>query len=119
MTGVLPTAVIVVSLVLCVGAVVLVVADKSPGPGAWLLLAGLEAIVVGYAVVAVVTLATTTRTVATWELLGYLAGMVVLLPAAAWWIRDERTRAAAGVLVVALLVLPFLVVRVQQVWSGG
>lgn len=118
MTGPYATAVIVVSLALCVGAVVLLVADKSPGPGAWILLGVLEAMLVVFAVGGVVQLASADHDVPAWEFLGYLAGLVAIVPAAGWWIRGERSRAAAGVLVAVLLVVPFLVLRVQQVWSG-
>lgn len=118
MTGPFATAVVVVSLLLCAAAVVLLIADKSPGTGAFLLLGVLEAMLVVFAVGGVVQLATDGQEVPAWEFLGYLAGLVAIVPAAAWWVRDERSRAAAGVLVVVLLVVPFLVLRVQQVWAG-
>jgi hypothetical protein len=50
---------------------------------------------------------------------GYLLGCVVFLPLATVWALGERTRGGTAVLVVAGLVLPVLVVRIQQVWSGG
>jgi len=118
-TGPYATAVIVASLVLCAGAIALLVADKSPGPGAWWLLGALEVGVLGFVAWGVASLVTTTEPVPVAELVGYLFGLAVAIPAAAWWIRDERTRAAAGVLVVVLLVVPFLVVRVQQIWAGA
>jgi hypothetical protein len=33
--------------------------------------------------------------------------------------KDEKTRAASGVLAVVFIVVPILVVRVQQVWAGA
>lgn len=118
MTGPFATAVIMVSLVLCLGAVGLLIANKSPRTGAWVLIGVLEAMLVVFAVGGIVQLASADHDVSAWELLGYLAGLVAILPAAVWWVRDERSRAAAGVLVVVLLVVPFLVLRVQQVWAG-
>lgn len=119
MTGAFAAAVIIVSLVLCLAAVVLLVANKSPGPGAWVLLGILEAMLIVFAVGGVVQLRGAAGAVPVWEFLGYLVGLVVIVPASAWWIRGERSRAAAGVLVVVLLVVPFLVLRVQQVWASG
>ena len=118
MTGPYATAVIVVSLLLCLGALVLLVADKSPSTGAWILLGVLELMIVVFAVGGVVQLVGADHDVPAWEFVGYLAGLVAIVPAAAWWVRDERSRAAAAVLVVVLLVVPFLVLRVQQVWAG-
>jgi hypothetical protein len=51
------------------------------------------------------------------EFVLYLLGAVVIIPAAVWWVKDEKSRAAAAVLTVAFLVVPFMVVRVQQVWE--
>ncbi len=118
MTGPYATAVIVVSLALCVGAIALLIADKSPGTGVWILLGILEAMLVVFAVGGVIQLAGADHDVPAWEFLAYLAGLMAIVPAACWWIRGERSRAAAGVLVVVLLVVPFLVLRVQQVWAG-
>ncbi len=35
-----------------------------------------------------------------------------------WWIRGDRTRIGAAVVVVVGLVMPVLVVRIQPVWAG-
>ena len=49
----------------------------------------------------------------------YLVGLAALPPAAAWWARGEPSRAGAGVVVVAGLLVPVLLVRLHTLWGGG
>jgi hypothetical protein len=49
----------------------------------------------------------------------YLLGLVAVAPLAAWWARGEPSRAGAGVVVVAGLLVPFLLLRLDALWSGG
>ena len=49
--------------------------------------------------------------------MGYLLGALLFLPLATLWALGERTRGGTAVLVVAGLVLPVLVLRIQQVWT--
>lgn len=48
---------------------------------------------------------------------GYLLGLVALIPVGIWWARGEPSRAGTGVLLVVLLVIPVLVVRLEQIWD--
>jgi hypothetical protein len=50
--------------------------------------------------------------------IGYLAGSLVILPIAAAWGREERTRWGPGVITAGFLVMAVLIVRMQQVWNG-
>lgn len=50
--------------------------------------------------------------------LGYLIGCVLLPPAAGLLALLERSRWGSAVVAVAGLILPVLVVRLQQVWEG-
>lgn len=50
--------------------------------------------------------------------IGYLAGSLVILPIAAAWGREERTRWGPGVIAAGFLVMAVLIVRMQQVWNG-
>lgn len=50
--------------------------------------------------------------------IGYLVGALLILPAAWVWSQAERSRSSLGVLVVGLLVVPFLVLRLHQIWPG-
>ncbi len=49
---------------------------------------------------------------------GYLIGSLLILPAAGWWSLTERSRWGVGVLLVGCLVIPVIIVRMNQVWSG-
>ena len=48
---------------------------------------------------------------------GYLLGALVILPLAAGWSWAERSRSGTAVLLVGLLVVPFLFVRLHDIWS--
>ncbi|WP_310964292.1 hypothetical protein [Nocardioides terrisoli] len=50
---------------------------------------------------------------------GYLIGSLLILPAAWIWAQAERSRSGLGVLLVGLAVVPFLFLRLHQVWNVG
>jgi hypothetical protein len=50
---------------------------------------------------------------------GYLIGTLVFVPAGAWWALGERSRAGAAGLIVVGLVVPVLILRLQQIWTPG
>ena len=54
---------------------------------------------------------------ATW--IGYLIGSLLILPIAWVWSQAERSRSSLGVLLVGLAVVPFLFLRLHQVWTTG
>lgn len=49
----------------------------------------------------------------------YLLGLAAVPPAAAWWARGEPSRAGSGVVVVAGLLVPVLLIRLNTLWGGG
>ena len=49
----------------------------------------------------------------------YLLGLAAVPPLAAWWARGEPSRAGSGVVVVAGLLVPFLLLRLDTLWGGG
>jgi len=118
-TGPYATTVIVVSLVLCGWAVVVAIMNRRPGRPLWVALGVLEALLVGFAIGGIVQMIGRDTDFARLEFLLYLLGCAAILPLAGWWVRDEKSRAAAVVLAVVLIVLPVMVVRVQQVWAGS
>ena len=50
---------------------------------------------------------------------GYLVGSLLVLPAGLAWALGEPTRAGTAVLIVAVAVVAFLELRLDQVWSAG
>lgn len=50
--------------------------------------------------------------------LSYLAVVLVAAPATVWWGSGEPGRWGTGVVCVAGLLIPVLLVRLQQVWTG-
>jgi hypothetical protein len=118
-TGPFATAIIVASLLLSLWALVLVIADRPPGRPLWFALGGLEVLLLVFLVGGIVQMLGSDREFARLEFVLYLLACAAVVPAAAWWVRGEVSRAAAGVLAVVLLVLPVMIVRVQQVWAGS
>jgi hypothetical protein len=49
---------------------------------------------------------------------GYLVGLVLVLPIAFVWSMGERTRSGTAVLLVGVLVVPLLFLRLHQLWSA-
>lgn len=99
---------------------VLVVRDQSPGQRTEWLLVALEAGFVLNLLLGLVRLGIDDHagvSVVTW--VGYLLASVVLLPIGYLWAASERSRSGTAVLLVAVLVLPFLLLRLDQVWSFG
>jgi hypothetical protein len=70
----------------------------------------------GYGLVALVG---TDREVRRLVFVLYLLGLVATPPIAAWWAAGEPSRAGSGVVVVAALLVPVLLLRLGTLWSGG
>lgn len=115
----LQTLLIAASLLLAALAAVYVVLDRPTGPVLLTGLALLEAGLLAQAVLGIVALATQDRDVNGPVYVGYLLGTLIFVPAAAAWALGEKSRAGTAALVVLGLVVPVLVVRVQQVWGGA
>jgi hypothetical protein len=117
-TGPYATAIIAVALALAAWAFGLVIANRPPGIA---ILAGgavLEVLLIGFFIGGIVQMAGSSRHFAHAEFVGYLLACVAIPPAAAAWGWGERNRAGTAVLAVAFLIMPVMVIRVQQVWAG-
>lgn len=53
-----------------------------------------------------------------WEYVGYLIATLLILPAGVVWSSAERTRSGTAVLLIAVLLVPFLALRVNQIWPA-
>ncbi len=114
------TIVLVASLVCALWALVLLLLTRPVGKR-WLLgaLALIEIGLMTLAVGGFVRLAMTVRDVPAVTFIGYLVAGMVILPVAVWWSLTERSRWGMGVLLIGCLVVPVIIVRMNQVWSGA
>jgi hypothetical protein len=117
MTG-LQIALTALAAVLAIWLVVLLVLGREPDDWIYGTLALLEVGLVAQLVLGLVRLGGEHAGVNVAAYVGYLVGSLVILPAAFLWSVGERTRAGTGVLLVAVLVIPVLFLRLQQLWSA-
>jgi hypothetical protein len=117
-TGPYATTITVVALLLAAGALISAAANRPRGIP--LLAAGvlLEALLVGFVVGGIVQMAGSDRLFARAEFVGYLLGCLAIPPLAFIWAWGEKSRSGTLVIALAFLIMPVMVVRVQQVWAG-
>ena len=118
MTGLFATAIIVVALVLALAAFILALMDRTHPIALLVGAAVLELLLAVFLVGGVVQMLGTDHDFARVEFVLYLVACVALLPIAVAWAWGESTRAGTVVIAVAFLIVPVLVLRVQQVWAG-
>lgn len=92
------------------------VLDKPPGKAQLLYAAGLELVVVVQSVIALVGLAGGFRPVEPATTIGYLLGIVVLVPVAWFWANSERTRFSGVVLAIAAAAVAAMTFRLLVLW---
>ncbi len=92
------------------------VLDRAPGKAQLLYAAGLEVVVLVQSVIALVDLARGFRPAELATSIGYLIGIVVLLPVAWLWANAERTRFSGVVLAVAAAAVAAMTFRLVVLW---
>jgi hypothetical protein len=97
---------------------VLLVRDRGPGDRLTLLLGVVEIGLVAQLVLGILRVTGPHRGVSVPTYVGYLVGSLVILPVAWLWSASERSRGGTAVLLVAVLLVPFLFLRLAQVWSA-
>ena len=113
------TAVTILALLLAlVAAGYAVLARKLPR-WVYVLVALVEVAVLWLTVVCVVSWVGGTGPADPVVFLSYLAVVVAAAPGAAWWGAAEPGRWGGGVVAIAAVVLPVLVLRLEQVWTGA
>jgi hypothetical protein len=124
MIQVLATASTVVALVVALWSLVLVVANRpiTLATKSTLGLAGvivlLEVGLLVQAVAGVVNVLGVARgEVDVPTFIGYLIATTVVLPVGAFWALGDRSRWGAGVLAVACLSVPVMILRLNQIWG--
>jgi hypothetical protein len=118
MIGALATGLIIGALVVAAWVLGLVILNRQVNDPTLGLLALLELGLLTQAVIGIVNLTGTDRHVSGATFVGYLVGSLVILPLATLWSLAERTRWGATVLMVGCLVIPVMIVRMNQVWNG-
>lgn len=115
----LQTVLIAVSLLFAAVAAIQVAMDRPTGGLLLGIAALLELGLLAQAVIGIGQLVSGDREVNGLVFVGYLLATLVFLPLATLWALGERTRGGTAVLVVAGLVVPVLVLRMQQVWTAA
>ena len=97
--------------------IVTTIADKPPGKAQLLFAAGVWLVTLVQSVVAAIRLATGFRPQSPATLIGYLIGIVLLIPVAWFWANSERTRYSGLVLAVAALAVAAMTLRLLTLWT--
>jgi hypothetical protein len=119
MPAVLPEALIVATLVTAALLVGPLVRARRPGGFLFSLFGLIELGLLVLLVWGIVLVAGTERDVDVATFVGYLVGTVAVLPLAVLWARNETSRWGDAVLIVGLLVIPVLIVRLNQIWDAA
>jgi len=93
------------------------VANKPPGKAQLLFAAGVEVVTVAQSIIAAAKLAAGFRPVELATTIGYLIGIVILIPIAWFWANVERNRFSGIVLAVAALAVLAMTLRLLVLWT--
>lgn len=99
--------------------VVLMVRDHTPDSLALNALAAIEVGLIAHAVLGIVRVSGDGTGVSAWEYVGYLVGVLLFIPMGVVWSAGERSRGGTAVLLVAVLLVPFMFVRLADIWAAG
>lgn len=116
MITVLAYGVMALSGAMVVWGLVTAALDKPPGKAQLLYAAGVEVITVVQTIIGFVGLAQGFRPAEFATTIGYLIGIVVLIPVAWFWANVERTRFSGIVLAIAGLAVAVMTLRLLQLW---
>jgi hypothetical protein len=114
----LAITIIVTSLLVAAFCGLMAVLDRPPRLAQLAGLAAVEAVLVVQLVVAMGRIFTGDRPEQLATFVGYLLTVVLIPPLAALIAWSERTRWGSAIAAAACLVVPVMVVRLQQVWGG-
>ena len=92
-------------------------ANKPPGKAQLLFAAGVEVVTVVQSIIAAVKLTAGFRPVELATTIGYLIGIVILIPIAWLWANVERNRFSGVVLAVAALGVLAMTLRLLVLWT--
>lgn len=118
MTGLFANATMIVSMLIAAWALVHLLLARPMSRwlhGSQLLLVGMFVVL---AIGGIVQMLGTDRDFARLEFVGYLLVAPLIPLGSWWWTRGDTTRIGSAIVMVVGLVMPVLVLRIQQVWSG-
>ena len=119
MTGLFATIIIVASLAMAAWALVHLVLNRPMSRALHSSQLVIAALFILLAIGGIVQMIGSDRDFARAEFVGYLIVSPVIPIGSWWWTRGDRTRIGSAIIVVVGLVMPVLVARIQQVWTGG
>jgi hypothetical protein len=117
MIDALAYAVVAFAGVAAIWGLVTAVANKPPGKAQLLYAAGLEVVTVIQSIIATAKLIGGFRPVELATTIGYLIGIVILIPIAWFWANAERSRFSGIVLAVAALAVLAMTLRLLVLWT--
>lgn len=109
-------AVLALSAGMVVWGLISVASNRPPGRPQLLFAAGVELVTIIQSVLGFVRLAQGPPPVETATTIGYLLGILVLIPAAWFWANVERTRFSGAVLAIAGAGVLAMTLRLLQLW---
>ena len=119
MTGLFATATIAVSLVVAAWALVHLIIGRPMSRALHASQLVLVALFVVLAIGGIVQMLGSERDFARLEFVGYLVLSPLIPLGSWWWTKGDTTRIGSAIVVVVGLVMPVLVLRIQQVWAGS
>ena len=99
--------------------VVLLVRDRTPDRLLLNVMLGIEGLLLVHLVLGIIKATGAPSGVAVWEYVGYLVGAILIVPAGVIWSSGEKSRGGTAVLLVAVLLVPFMFVRLADIWAAG
>lgn len=117
MIATLANVVLIIAGIGMVWGVVTAIANKPPGKAQLLYAAGVEVVVLGQSLIALVKLIGGFRPVEQATTVGYLIGIMVLIPMAWLWANAERTRFSGLVMAVAAASVVAMTLRLLVLWT--
>jgi hypothetical protein len=116
MIDALAYAVVALAGVGVIWGIVTAIANKPPGKAQLLYAAGLEAVTLVQSIIAVAKIIGGFRPIELATTIGYLIGIVILIPIAWLWANVERNRFSGVVLAVAALAVLAMTLRLLVLW---
>jgi hypothetical protein len=110
-------SVVILAGVAMIWGLITAIANKPPGKAQLLFAAFVELVVVAQSLIAGFKLVLGFRPAELATTIGYLIGIVIMIPVAWFWANSERTRFSGVVLAVAALAVLGMTLRLLELWT--